>query len=104
MTTMRKTVAVALVTLLALAVAAIAESHGGHITAVDANAKTITCHSKAGADATFKTNDKTEIWVGPDKGSWSDLKVGALVKVISHAEGTDQVADKIEVLVMKSPS
>jgi hypothetical protein len=44
----------------------------------------------------FKTTDKTIYMLGTTKLSWSDLKKGSLVKVTAHQEGSETVADNVE--------
>jgi hypothetical protein len=73
----------------------------GAVTAIDDAAKTFTCHWKT-TDWTFKTNDKTTYSVGTKAGSWSDLKVGSEVKVTSHDEGSDHIADQVSIKAPKA--
>ncbi len=72
------------------------ERHGirGPVTAVDDAGKTFSCHWKT-ADWTYRTADKTVFRVGKKTGSFSDLKVGAAVKVDFHLVGKDRIADMV---------
>jgi uncharacterized protein (TIGR02246 family) len=45
-----------------------------------------------------KTTDKTIYLVGNTKGSWSDVRKGVHVHIVSHAEGSDRVADKVQIV------
>jgi hypothetical protein len=101
---MRKISVVALI-LFAIAVMASSQERvkirGGVVTSVDDAAKTFTCKWKTG-EWTFKTTDKTDYWIGETKGSWADVKVGAEVKVTSHLDGKDHVADKVQIKAPKT--
>jgi hypothetical protein len=66
----------------------------GNVTAVDDTAKTFTCHWKT-ADTTYHITDKTIFWLDTEQVSWADLKVGVVVTVSAHEEGSDTVADKV---------
>ena len=46
----------------------------------------------------FKTNDKTTYWVGSTKGSWTNVKKGVRVNVTTHAEGSNKVVDKVQIV------
>ncbi|HVT58474.1 MAG TPA: hypothetical protein VHR45_08740 [Thermoanaerobaculia bacterium] len=74
----------------------------GAVTAVDDTAKTFTCHWHD-KDWTFKTTDKTTYWLGTKAATWSDVKVGIGVSVVSHGEGGGQVADKVTIKPPKAP-
>jgi len=112
---MRKTVTITAILVVTLAVIAAAMPYGvpiftkvGKITAVDDTAKTFTCHEKTG-DTTYKTKvgspdatgfgirNETIFWLGKEKASWADLKVGGWARVTAHDEGGDKVADKVEI-------
>jgi hypothetical protein len=93
----------------------IMKSHFGKITRLDQNARTLTVHwavsirtrsarsvGTSGGNSreiTFKTTDKTTYTVGSNNnaGTWSDLKIGAEVRVSDHAQGYARVADSIEI-------
>jgi hypothetical protein len=47
---------------------------------------------------TYKTTDKTTYWVGNTKGSWANVTKGASVNVTSHVEGSQKVADKVQIV------
>jgi len=49
-------------------------------------------------ESTFKTTDKTTYWVGATKGSWANVTKGASVNVTSHNEGSEKVADKVQIV------
>jgi len=49
-------------------------------------------------ETTFKTNDKTTYWVGSNKGSWASVTKGVRVNVTAHSEGSDQMADKFQIV------
>jgi hypothetical protein len=81
------------------------------VTAVDDGAKTFSCQAKAGeATHTYKTTPKTvfrvagkrarlsHIW---NKGSLSDLKVGAIVTVRYHVDGSDRIAERVAIYPKK---
>lgn len=105
---MRKLLTMSLILCIALSVAAAAQSTGkpqiklrGAVTAVDAAAKTITCHWKSG-DMTFKTTDKTQYTMGGKPGSWADVKTGETVSVAYHDEGADHVAETVRIGTSKA--
>jgi hypothetical protein len=104
---MRKLLTVSLVLCLAISMAAAAQTSKpqvklrGTVTAVDAAAKTFTCHWKTG-DMTFKTTDKTQYWKGGKQGSWADLKAGDTVSVGYHDEGADRVAETVRIAAAKA--
>jgi Cu/Ag efflux protein CusF len=103
---MRKPLLLSLVLLLALAAIAAAAAGGaraGTVTKIDDATKTFTVHGHHN-DWTFKANDKTTYWLGAKtQGSWSDLKVGTNLRVVSHEEGGESVADKVHVLPDQHP-
>jgi hypothetical protein len=83
------------------------------VTAVDQSAQTFTVRwaRQAGADfsvatpygglsrqRTFQMNDETTFWVGNTKGSLADVAKGALVNVSAHSDGSDRVADKVQIV------
>jgi hypothetical protein len=72
------------------------ERHGirGTVTAIDDAGKTFSCHWRT-ADWTYRTADKTVFRIGKKTGSFSDLKVGAAVKVDFHLVGKDRIADTV---------
>jgi hypothetical protein len=55
-------------------------------------------HAGMSRAITFKTNDKTTYWMGSTKGSWTDVKKGARVNVMSHSEGSNKVVDKVQIV------
>jgi hypothetical protein len=84
--------------------------YSGKVIKVDPNGHTFTLqytapyhshHGNATRDIShersFKTTDKTAYWVGSTKGSWANVTKGAQVSVTAHAEGSDKVADKIQI-------
>ena len=72
---------------------------GGTITAIDDAARTFTCvRRRRGRRAwTYHTSDDTRYRVGTQQGSWSDLKVGAVVQVRWHHARGRRVADLVVV-------
>lgn len=46
----------------------------------------------------FKTNTKTTYWVDTSKGSWANVTKGARVNVTAHSEGSDRMADKVQIV------
>ena len=117
---MRRTVSMIPILIVALAATAAAIPYGtaiftnaGKVTAVDAAAKTFTCREKSG-DTTYEIREaspdetglgirnETIFWLGEQKASRADLRVGAWVKVTSHVESGDKVADKVEIRVPKA--
>lgn len=72
---------------------------GGTITAIDDAARTFTCiRRRRGRRAwTYHTTDSTQFRVGTEPGSWSDLKVGAIVQVRWHHATGRRVADLVVV-------
>ena len=61
-------------------------------------AGTVTAIDDAGwraADWTYRTADTTVFRVGKRTGSFSDLKVGAAVKVDFHLVGKERIADTV---------
>ncbi len=118
---MRKTVTITAILIVALAAMAAAIPYGvpmftnvGKVTAVDDTAKTFTCREKTG-DTTYEIREavpdetglgirnETIFWLGEQKVSRADLKVGAWVKVTSHDERGGKVADKVEIRGPKAP-
>jgi hypothetical protein len=84
-----------------------------HVTAVNQSAQTFTVRwpRQAGADfsmanpyagssrqRTFRMNEETAFWVGNTKGSLADVAKGALVNVSAHSDGSDRVADKVQIV------
>jgi hypothetical protein len=67
---------------------------GGTIAAIDDAARTFTCVRRGRRAWTYHTNDNTRYRVGAEQGSWSDLKVGAVVQVRWHYGGR-RVADLV---------
>ena len=117
---MSKPLTITAILILALAAMAAAIPYGvpiftnvGKVTAVDDTAKTFTCREKTG-DTTYGIRDaapdetglgihnETIFWLGEQKASQADLKVGAWVKVTSHDERGRRVADKVELRVPKA--
>jgi len=72
---------------------------GGTITAIDDAARTFTCIRRGRRAWTYHTNDKTQYRVGQEQGSWSDLKVGAVVQVRWHHRDGRRLADLVVVRV-----
>jgi hypothetical protein len=66
----------------------------GTVTAIDDAGKTFSCHWRT-ADWTYRTADKTVFLLGKKTGSFSDLKVGAAVKVNYHVVGKEWIADTV---------
>jgi Cu/Ag efflux protein CusF len=66
----------------------------GHITAVDANAMTVTVKGKKG-DVTVTVDAKTEFKLGKDKKTVADLKVGDKVKILYHEADGKNTAKSI---------
>jgi hypothetical protein len=109
----RKFVAIGLFLFGALALAPAATVPPGTVTKVDQKARTFTVHWTTKAvshhgmasgyagtsrERTFKTTDKTTYLVGSAKGSWSDIQTGVLVNVKAHAQGSDRVADVVQIV------
>jgi hypothetical protein len=83
----------------------------GKVAKVDPNAHTFTVqyfamwhsrHGNASRDISheriFKVTDKTTYLVGSTKGSWANVTKGAKVTVTAHTEGSDKVADKVQIV------
>jgi hypothetical protein len=83
------------------------------VTAVNQSAQTFTVRwpRQAGSDfsmanpcggssrpRTFQMNEETAFWVGNTKGSLADVAKGALVNVSAHSNGSDRVADKVQIV------
>ncbi len=66
----------------------------GDITAVDANAMTVTVKGKKG-DVTVTVDAKTEFKLGKDKKTVADLKVGEKVKILYHEADGKNIAKSI---------
>jgi hypothetical protein len=66
----------------------------GVVTAVNEGSKSFNCHWKT-KDWTYITREETVFLVGKKTGGFSDLKVGAIVRVNYHLVGKDQVADRV---------
>jgi Cu/Ag efflux protein CusF len=103
---MKRTLAVALAFIFVLAATSVtfaAEKQAapaemkirGNITAVDANAMTITVKGKKGI-VTVVVDDKTEFKLGKDKKAMSDLKVGDKVKIFYLEADGKNTAKSIE--------
>lgn len=72
----------------------------GHITAVDANAGTITVKGKK-RTVKVTVDDKTEFKLGKDKKTITDLKVGDKVKIFFEGAGDKNIAKSIEEHIKK---
>jgi hypothetical protein len=85
----------------------------GKVTNVNPSARTFTVqwavhavskHGMASAytgssrERTFKTSDKTTYWMGSNKGSWENVTKGSMVNVTAHAQGSERVADKVQIV------
>jgi Cu/Ag efflux protein CusF len=107
---MKKTIAVVLSLIFVLAVTSItfaAEKKAanatkateklvkGDISAVDANAMTITVKGKKG-DVTVTVDDKTDIKAGKDKKTIADLKAGEKVRIRYHEVDGKNIAKSVE--------
>ena len=83
------------------------------VTAVNQSAQTFTVRwpRQAGSDfsmanpyggssrpRTFQMNEGTAFWVRNTKGSLADVAKGALVNVSAHSNGSDRVADKVQIV------
>jgi len=68
----------------------------GTVTAVDAAAKSFTCHWRTG-DRTYGTTDKTVFRMGRKRASFSDLKPGEIVQVSYHRAGGERVSDRVTI-------
>jgi len=69
---------------------------GGRVSAIDDQTRSFTCTWKT-RTWTFRTTDKTAYFVGSRRGSWSDLKVGAVVRITFHRLGGERIADEIRI-------
>ena len=75
------------------------------VTAVDHAAKTFGCQAEPGARSyTYKTTSKTKIRISGnrvrltylwDRGSFSAIKLGEIITVQYHMEGTDRIAERV---------
>jgi hypothetical protein len=100
-----------LVMLTAMAPAFAVDDPNRVVTAVDSGAKTFSCQAKAGeATYTYKTTPATVYRVAGKrirvsylwhKGSLSDLKVGEIVTVQFHLEGSDRIAERVAIYPKK---
>jgi len=89
-----------LVGALALGVAPAAQARVGTITAINDQAKSFMCDWQ-GKSWTYGTTDKTAFWLGKSKGSWADLKMGAVVQVSYHLVHGQRVADAVRIQANK---
>jgi hypothetical protein len=81
------------------------------VTAVDSDAKTFSCQAGTGEPTyTYKTTASTRFRVAGkrvrlsyiwNKGTLSDLKVGAIVTVRYHVEGSDRIAERVAIYPKK---
>lgn len=71
---------------------------GGTIIAIDDAAHTFTCRRRRRA-WTYHATETTQYRVGGKQGSWSDLKVGAVVQVRWHHARGRRVADLVAIRV-----
>jgi hypothetical protein len=69
---------------------------GGTVTARDDAARTFTAALRR-RPWTYHVTDKTRFLVDGAKGSWSDVKVGAVVQVRWHRAGNQRVADTVRI-------
>ncbi len=67
---------------------------GGTVTARDDAARTFTA-ARRHRPWTYQVTDKTRFVVGGAEGSWSDVRVGAVVQVRWHRAGNQRVADVV---------
>jgi hypothetical protein len=101
------TMAVLLAVLATLAPARAAFDPDRIVTAVDYAAKMFSCQAKPGEPSyTYKTTNKTVFRVSGkrvrlsyiwNKGSLSELKVGATITVQYHLSGEDRIADRVAI-------
>jgi hypothetical protein len=67
---------------------------GGTVTARDDAGRTFTARRRR-RSWTYHVTDKTRFVLDGTKGSWSDVKVGAVVRVRWHRAGSQRVADVV---------
>lgn len=67
---------------------------GGTVKARDDAARTFTAARRRRA-WTYHVTDKTRFVIGGTEGSWSDVRVGAIVQVRWHRAGSQRVADVV---------
>jgi hypothetical protein len=109
----RTVAAVAMLVFASMTAAQAADLPPGKVTKVNPSDHTFTVHwtshakSKRGMaevaggqsrERTFKTSAKTTYWKGGTKASWEAVTTGATVIVAAHAEGSDRVADKVQIV------
>ena len=109
----RSVAAVAVLVFALMTAAQAADLPPGKITKVDPSAHTFTVHWTAHAkskhgmsevyggqsrERTFKTSEKTTYWKGGTKASWEAVTAGSTVIVAAHAEGSDRVADRVQIV------
>jgi hypothetical protein len=100
-------VGLAIATALTCAPASAAFDPNRIVTAVDAAAKTFSCHAKPGTPVyTYKTTPRTVFRVSGERvklrylwqtGSLADLKIGETVTVQFHVRGGERVADRVAI-------
>ena len=110
---MRNLATVALLLIGSLAVARAAAPNPGKVTKVNQGAHTFTVqwiatsthhhftagHNTGSIEKTYKTSDKTTYLVGSAPGSWANVTKGAQVNILAaHSEGSDRVADKVQIV------
>ena len=110
-TLMGMLVAAALVVLAPIPSALAAFDPNRTVTAVDYDAKTFACQAGPGEPVyTYKTTADTRYRVAGkrvrlsyvwDKGSLSDVKVGAIVTVRYHIDGHDRIAERVAIYPKK---
>jgi hypothetical protein len=71
------------------------------INAIDDQARTFSCNWHR-TNWTYKTTERTTYWIGRAKASWSDLRVGANVRIKFHRANRVRVADVVRIQAQKS--
>ena len=66
----------------------------GRVTAIDLTKQTFACHWKTG-DHIYQIGSSTNVRIGSNPASMTDLTVGQTVQVMFHISGKTEVADLI---------
>jgi len=73
-----------------------AHATGGTVTRTDARTRSFDCYWES-MGGTYQTTRRTVYRIGTDKGSWSDVKLGAAVSLKFHRLHGKRIADKIDI-------
>jgi hypothetical protein len=74
-----------------------AKAFTAHWTTKWVSKRSIAGHSDISHEVQYKTTDRTVYTFQGAKGSWANVQKGEKVKVTSHPQGSDHVADQVDI-------